>query len=158
MRKGADWFYLAQYRLRRCFLVTRLWNLLFHNAQRISFISLAVFMSITPVLFCILPFLPSYVRAWGGLLIYCLFFLFPIIVKVFFTYYNSGICLGSHICDRNVPSLLRYVVCFRGVGWGIFEQKPIKSRLENITLFPFHFLSLFNENVALLFTTRYFPA
>jgi hypothetical protein len=68
---------------------------------------------------CLVPFLPSYVLEAGCL--YSSFFcnLFPIIVKVFCTYYNSGLCLGSRIGDRNVLSLLRYVACFGGGGGDI---------------------------------------
>jgi hypothetical protein len=64
-------------------------------------------------------------------------------LEVFFAYYNDDIYLGSHIDDRNVLSVLRYMACFGGGGGGaVFEQKSISVRLENIALFPFpHFLA-----------------
>jgi hypothetical protein len=74
--------------------------------------------------------------------------------KVFFAYCNNDICLGSHFGDRNVLSLLRYMTCFGGEN--IFEQKPINVRLENLALFPFHFL-ISSETFAVGFVTTYSP-
>jgi len=104
--------------------------------KEVSFISLAIFMSSTPVLFAFYPFsLHMFVREAGCLYTFCFFPLFPITVEVFFTYYNSGICLGSHIGDRNVLSLLRYMACFGG---RIFETETNKGSIRKYYASCFH--------------------